>query len=166
MNTPTRPGGLGSAGEATGPVGATGYGASTGPGGASSPSASTGPGREDVGRVFTALADPTRRRLLDTLGRRSACSATTLARDLPVSRQAVVQQLAILQESELVESRRVGREVLFSVQPQRLLEAASWMTDLAASWDERLLALKREAESGPGHPGPGGPAPAQGVSGP
>lgn len=111
-------------------------------------------GGTDIGRVLAALADPSRRRLLDALGTGSGRSATALAGELPVSRQAIVQQLAILQESELVVSRRAGREVLFSVQPERLVEAASWMTELAASWTERLLLLKRAAESEPAASGP------------
>ena len=106
----------------------------------------------DVNRVFAALADPNRRRLLQELGGRLASSATTLAREMPVSRQAVVQQLAILQESQLVASHKAGREVLFSVQPERLVEAASWMTELAATWAERLWLLKRAAESEPDAP--------------
>lgn len=98
-------------------------------------------------RVFAALADPTRRQLLTALGRHPACSATTLAARVPVSRQAVVKHLAVLRESRLVTSRRAGKEVLFSVRPQELVAAASWMTTLAGSWQERLDLLKRAAEA-------------------
>jgi DNA-binding transcriptional ArsR family regulator len=99
--------------------------------------------------VFTALADPTRRRVFETLAQRSASSATTLASGLPVSRQAVVAHLAVLQRSELVTSRRAGREVLFSIQPERLVATASWMTTLASTWEQRMLLLKRMAEGPP-----------------
>jgi DNA-binding transcriptional ArsR family regulator len=104
---------------------------------------------DDVDRVFVALADPTRRQLLTLLGSRTTASATTLAAQLPVTRQAVVKHLAILQESDLIARRRDGREIVFTVRPERLVAAASWMTSLAATWQERLEALKRAAESGP-----------------
>jgi DNA-binding transcriptional ArsR family regulator len=101
-----------------------------------------------VDRVLAALADPTRRQLLETLGRNPPCSATTLAAQLPISRQAVVQHLAVLRESELVTSYRSGKEVLFTAQPERLAVTGSWMTGLAASWEDRLQRLKRQAELG------------------
>ena len=74
---------------------------------------------------------------------------TALAGQLPVTRQAVVKHLAILEESELVTRRRDGREVVFTVRPERLVATASWMTSLAASWAERLQVLKQVAEAGP-----------------
>jgi len=100
-----------------------------------------------VDHVFTALADPTRRQLLEALGRRPACSATTLASEVPVSRQAVVKHLGVLRDSQLVASRRAGKEVLFSVRPEQLMATASWMTELATTWQQRLQLLKRAAES-------------------
>jgi len=102
-----------------------------------------------VDAVFVALADPTRRQLLELLGDRATASATALAGQLPVTRQAVVKHLAILEESELVTRRRDGREVVFTVRPERLVATASWMTSLAASWAERLQVLKQVAEAGP-----------------
>jgi DNA-binding transcriptional ArsR family regulator len=104
-----------------------------------------------VDQVLLALADPTRRRLLEELGRRPACSATTLAAQVPVSRQAVARHLAVLRESRLVTSHRAGKEVLFTARPDQLVTTAAWMTTLAATWEERLQLLKREAErSSPG----------------
>jgi DNA-binding transcriptional ArsR family regulator len=104
-------------------------------------------GEAGVGQVFAALADPTHRQLLELLGPRAAASATTLASHLPVSRQAVVQHLAVLEEAGLVTSRRSGREVLFSIRPGQLAEAASWLTDRAGAWQRSLQALKQAAES-------------------
>jgi DNA-binding transcriptional ArsR family regulator len=60
----------------------------------------------------------------------------------------VVKHLAVLHESELISRRRDGREVVFSVRPERLVAAASWMTSLASTWQERLQLLKRAAEAG------------------
>jgi DNA-binding transcriptional ArsR family regulator len=105
-------------------------------------------------RVFAALADPTRRQLLELLGGQAAASATVLAGQLPVSRQAVVKHLAVLQQSDLVTRRRDGREVVFTVHPERLVAMASWMTSVAASWQERLQLLKQVAEAAaPPNPG-------------
>jgi len=101
-----------------------------------------------VDQVFVALADPTRRLLLDSLGRHPA-TASALARELPVSRQGILKHIRVLRECGLVSVERSGREVRFQVRPEPLMAAASWMTRLAATWDERLAALKRQAESGP-----------------
>jgi DNA-binding transcriptional ArsR family regulator len=92
----------------------------------------------DTDRVFAALADPRRRELLELLGRTPGCSASTLAAKMPVSRQAVAQHLAVLEESSLVTRRRAGREVLFSVRPEGLAATADWLTGRAALWRERL----------------------------
>jgi DNA-binding transcriptional ArsR family regulator len=110
-----------------------------------------------VDQVFAALADPTRRQLLELLGGEAAASATTLAGQLPVTRQAVVKHLAVLQQSDLVTRHRDGREVVFTVRPERLVATASWMTSLAATWQERLQFLKQVAEAGPGQEPPDTP---------
>lgn len=102
----------------------------------------------DVDRVIGALADPTRRQILQMLGAEGrGLSASALAGRLPVSRQAVAQHLGVLQQAGLVSSERSGREVLFSVQPSALEQTASWMTRLAETWAERLQLLKRIAEA-------------------
>jgi DNA-binding transcriptional ArsR family regulator len=94
------------------------------------------PAEVRVGHVFAALADPTRRRLLELLGHQ-----------VTVSRQAVVQHLAVLEGAGLVVSHRVGREVLFSVRPHELTAVASWLTDRAGAWQDSLQALKNAAEA-------------------
>lgn len=101
----------------------------------------------NVDQVLAALADPTRRQLLEALGRRPACSATTLAAQVPVSRQAVARHLAVLRESGLVTGQRAGKEVLYSARPDQLEATASWLTTLAATWTERLQLLKERAEN-------------------
>jgi DNA-binding transcriptional ArsR family regulator len=100
------------------------------------------------GQLFAALADPTRRQVLDLLAARGEGSASALAAAMPVSRPAVIKHLAVLDRAGLVESRREGREVLFSVRPEPLESAARWMAAMAAEWDARLAALKRLAEEG------------------
>jgi len=99
----------------------------------------------DVDEVLVALADPTRRRLLDALATQPQ-TATALAEHVPVTRQAIVKHLAVLEHAGLVEARKSGREVQFSVRPERLESTAHWMRRVAAAWDERLSAIKRIAE--------------------
>jgi DNA-binding transcriptional ArsR family regulator len=97
--------------------------------------------------VFAALADPTRRLLLDRLSAHGETTATVLAAELPVSRQAIVQHLAVLSDVGLVAGRRDGRERRYAVRPERLSDAARWMDRVAAQWDSRLAAIKRLAEA-------------------
>jgi DNA-binding transcriptional ArsR family regulator len=102
---------------------------------------------EPVDEVLAALADPTRRRLLDLLAARGAASATELAGELPVTRQAVVKHLAVLDAAGLVAGRRSGREVRFEVRSAALGATARWMASLAADWDRRLAHIKAVAEA-------------------
>jgi DNA-binding transcriptional ArsR family regulator len=102
---------------------------------------------DDGDELWAAVADPTRRRLLDILLAQGEATATTLAGELPVTRQAVAKHLAVLDRAGLVEHRRTGREVRYAVRPQRLDAAARSMASVAAAWDTRLMAIKRIAES-------------------
>ena len=97
--------------------------------------------------VFVALADPTRRAVLDLLATRGEGTATSLAAELPVSRVAVIKHLAVLDRAGLVEARRTGREVRYTVRPEQLDATARWMAGLASQWDARLAAIKRMAEA-------------------
>jgi DNA-binding transcriptional ArsR family regulator len=100
-----------------------------------------------VAEVLTALADPTRRDLLELLSVRGEATATALAEDLPISRQAVAQHLAVLDGVGLVEGRRQGREHHFVVRPDTLDDTARWMSQLAQQWDKRLRTIKQIAET-------------------
>ena len=92
--------------------------------------------------VFSALSDPSRRRLLESLAGRESASLTELAADLPVTRQAVSKHLAALWEAGLVEGRRAGRETRYRLTPQPLGEALAWMERIGDRWDERLARLR------------------------
>jgi DNA-binding transcriptional ArsR family regulator len=96
--------------------------------------------------LWSAIADPSRRRVLDLLVRAGAASASALADKVPFTRQAVMKHLAVLESAGLVTRSRQGREVRFAVDPQRLDEATRAMTQLAAEWDRRLQSIKRIAE--------------------
>lgn len=106
---------------------------------------------EAADRVLVALADPTRRQLLDLLAAHGQATATTLAARLPVSRQAVVKHLAVLDAAGLVSGSRVGREVRYAVRPAALDATARWMAALAVDWDRRLANIKRMAEAAERH---------------
>ncbi|MQS35113.1 ArsR/SmtB family transcription factor [Streptomyces katsurahamanus] len=108
-------------------------------------------GEEAVSEVLSALADPTRRRILDALAAHGRASATVLAAELPVSRQAIVKHLAVLSRAGLVTARREGREARYTVLTERLGVTARWMDRTASDWDARLAAIKRLAE----HPAAG-----------
>lgn len=102
---------------------------------------------EQTDDVFAALADSTRRQILNAIAARGEATATTLARELPVSRQAVVKHLGVLDRAGLVEGRRQGREMRYAVRPERLNDTARWMARVAAEWDVRLETIKRLAEA-------------------
>lgn len=102
---------------------------------------------ETVDTVIAALADPTRRKVLDLIAALGEATATTLAGRLPVSRQAVVKHLAVLADAGLVSGSRVGREARYTVRPAALDTTARWMASLAAEWDWRLARIKRLAEA-------------------
>ena len=97
--------------------------------------------------LWSAIADPSRRRVLDLLVRVGPASASTLADQVPFTRQAVIKHLAVLEHAGLVTRSRQGREVRFAVHPPRLDEATRVMTQLAKDWDRRLLSIKRIAET-------------------
>ncbi len=97
--------------------------------------------------LWSAIADPTRRRVLDALLERGEASTTTLAEGLPVTRQAVAKHLVVLNRVGLVEGQRRGREVRYVVRPERLDAASEAMARVAAQWDRRLARIKRLAES-------------------
>ncbi len=102
---------------------------------------------DHAGELFAALAEPHRRQLLEHLGTHGIATATTLAAELPVTRQAVAQHLAVLESVNLVSSARSGRERRYTVHVEPLMAAAGWMTMVAAQWDTRLAAIKALAEA-------------------
>jgi DNA-binding transcriptional ArsR family regulator len=92
--------------------------------------------------VFDALGDPSRRFLLETLSARGEATATQLAAELPVTRQAVSKHLAALARAGLVTSERAGRETQYRVTPAPLEAAIEWMARVGGEWDARLARLR------------------------
>ena len=100
----------------------------------------------DPGIVFGALADDTRRTVFVRVAAGGQATASELARDLPVTRQAVAKHLSLLASAGLVESERVGREMRFHARGEPLRDAIDWMEGVGARWDERLARLAALAE--------------------
>jgi DNA-binding transcriptional ArsR family regulator len=96
-----------------------------------------------AGAVFDALSDPTRRALLAAIADAPAATATELATELPISRQAVVKHLTALTDAGLLNRQRSGREVRYRITPAPLSDAVSWIATVGGQWDARLQALKR-----------------------
>jgi DNA-binding transcriptional ArsR family regulator len=101
--------------------------------------------------VFQALADPTRRALLDRLRRQGSQAAGEIARAFPVSRPAISRHLRLLRRARLVEERRQGRHRFYRVNPQPLQAVDRWLEDYRAYWSGKLASLKAFVESGAGH---------------
>ena len=98
-------------------------------------------GRLRVSRVFDALGDPGRRSLVEAVASRGSATATELAAELPVTRQAVAKQLMSLAEAGLLRATRAGRETRYEVTPEPLGDAVAWMVDVGGAWDDRLAKL-------------------------
>ena len=96
--------------------------------------------------LFAAPPDPTRRSVFGRLSERGPASASKLAAELPITRQAIAKHLALLDEAGLVERVRHGREVQYRVRPEALEDVTSWVARVGARWEERLEKLKRSFE--------------------
>jgi DNA-binding transcriptional ArsR family regulator len=91
----------------------------------------------ELDRVFQALADPSRRMMVERLTRGPA-SVSELARPLPMTLSAVVQHLAVLEESGLIRSQKAGRIRMCQVEPAALRTAEQWINERRRSWERRL----------------------------
>jgi DNA-binding transcriptional ArsR family regulator len=98
-------------------------------------------------RLWSAIGDPTRRRLLDLLLADGAATATSLGERLPVTRQAVAKHLVVLDRAGLVHATAVGRERRYEVDENQLARAVAQLEHVGATWDARLRRIKRIAES-------------------
>ncbi len=103
--------------------------------------------RAEEESLWAAVGEPSRRQLLDSLLAHGEATATALAVESPLTRQAVSKHLAVLDRAGLVGSRREGREVRYSVRPNRLDEVTRSMAEVAATWDRRLQTIKSLAEA-------------------
>jgi DNA-binding transcriptional ArsR family regulator len=97
--------------------------------------------------LWSAVGDPTRRRMLDLLLADGAGTATTLSDRLPVTRQAVAKHLVVLDRVGLVHATPAGRERRYEVDEAQLARAVAQLSDVGSTWDARLRRIKRIAES-------------------
>jgi DNA-binding transcriptional ArsR family regulator len=97
-------------------------------------------------RVFGVLADPTRRRLIDTLVQHGPHTATQLAADFTISRQAIVKHLRVMADAGMVAADREGRDVRYRATTECLAQAVSWLLQAGPAWDRRLDRLGTATE--------------------
>lgn len=97
--------------------------------------------------LWSAIGDPTRRRMLDLLLAEGDGTATTLGQQLPVTRQAVAKHLAVLDRVGLVRATPAGRERRYHVDETQLARAAAQLESVGSAWDARLQRIKRLAEA-------------------
>jgi DNA-binding transcriptional ArsR family regulator len=102
---------------------------------------------EPAEAVFAALADPTRRGILWSVAERGPLTATALAAELPVTRQAIARHLALLRRAGLVRADRSGRETQFTATPEPLHELAAWAELTGRRWDDRLARLRKQLQA-------------------
>ncbi|WP_152361864.1 ArsR/SmtB family transcription factor [Microlunatus speluncae] len=98
-------------------------------------------------QLWSAIGDPTRRRMLDLLLIAGGGTATTLSEQLPVTRQAVAKHLGVLDRVGLVHSAPAGRERRYEVDQDRLARASRQLVTVGSAWDARLNRIKRIAET-------------------
>lgn len=98
--------------------------------------------------VFRAIADPTRRRILDLLDHEEQ-PVTDLAREFDVTLSAISQHLSILRHAGLVSERQIGRNRLYSLNATALKEVSDWIVRYERFWQERLETLGDELEENP-----------------
>lgn len=96
--------------------------------------------------VFQAIADPTRRKLLQLLADQEL-PVTVISGHFPMSRTAVSKHLRILAEAGLVKDRKIGREVRYRLDPDPLLELKRWLAYYDRYWDNKLSMLQHYVES-------------------
>ena len=97
--------------------------------------------------LWSAIGDPTRRRMLDLLLAGGAGTATTLSEQLPVTRQAVAKHLGVLDRVGLVHVTPVGREMRYAVDDEQLERAVAQLAAVGQTWDARLRRIKGIAEA-------------------
>jgi DNA-binding transcriptional ArsR family regulator len=97
--------------------------------------------------MFVALADPTRRNILELLANSGELSATAIYKQFPVSPQAVSQHLKVLREANLVKMEKRAQKRLYHLNPQTLSQFEAWVTQMQQKWSERFDTLDTVLES-------------------
>jgi predicted ArsR family transcriptional regulator len=104
---------------------------------------------DDVGPVFAALADPTRRWMVESLLRSGTTTVPELTAALPITRQAIAKHLSTLDGAGVVERAPAsGREVSYRLRRDALAPAVAWLRQAEVAWEDRLGRLKDAVEGG------------------
>ena len=102
--------------------------------------------------MYVALADPTRRHILELLATYGELSATAIYEQFPVSPQAISQHLKVLREAHLVEMEKRAQQHVYRLNPEALSEFETWVKHMQQRWEERFSALdtvlEREKKKG------------------
>ena len=106
--------------------------------------------------IFSALAEPTRRSILELLANSGQLSATAIAREFRVSPPAISQHLKILREARLVSMEKHAQQRLYAINPEAMGELEEWARKMAAQWDKRFAALEKLAQKQKQKPKPKG----------
>ena len=88
--------------------------------------------------IFSALADPTRRTILELLAQNNELPATDIYNKFQVSHPAISQHLKVLREAELVNVERKAQQRVYKINPQKLSELEKWIKRLESDWEKRL----------------------------
>lgn len=101
--------------------------------------------------IFTAIADSTRRQMLERLRREGALSVKQLSEPMTVSRQAVTKHLDVLRNAGLIMVERQGRERFHRLQPKPLQAVDDWLRPYAQAWDQALDRLRHHLDGPDNH---------------
>lgn len=96
--------------------------------------------------VFQAIADPTRREVLRLLAKKDL-PISEITAHFPISRTAITKHLHILSEAELVSGKKIGREKIYQLHPEPLIELKDWLSFYEQFWDNKLSMLKHLVEN-------------------
>src|SRR4051794_21916089 len=101
---------------------------------------------DPLGPVFAALADPTRRRVVETVLAEGSVTVPRLTDELPMSRQAVAKHVDALAQAGVLAREGQGRRLSYRLDPDALRGASAWLQHVEREWDTRLARLKRSVE--------------------
>jgi len=97
--------------------------------------------------IFSALAEPTRRTILEMLARNGPLSATEIYDQFPVSPPAISQHLKILREANLVQMEKRAQQRMYQINPDAMLELEEWARQMTQLWNQRFDALDKVLET-------------------
>lgn len=97
--------------------------------------------------IFTALADPNRRKIIDMLASRGALNATQISTHFAVSAPAISQHLKVLRETNLVRVEKRGQQRIYQINTRTMTELEDWARQTTQRWNQRFDALERVLEA-------------------